>query len=829
MILNACTIFKAKKYYSQKDPIYTKDNAIWLGGGSESLGITEGDWIKEENFNNAVEGNDFTGLNQVRHSYNTPKGRMEHCAGYDLPLSNPKGVSILEHIGKDTRIRQAGARSIAEVVKHIDNNYIAYNEIVNKKSSRVEAPGKGIFAVYSHSISRANDPHSHTHVFIVNMVAIGKGRFRALAPRAIYNNVKEFTAIYNATMCKELSKMGYAIENTGKGFYDVAGISKELKEIFSKRHQQVADMHEKLKAQGKLGYLSEAALKNIAEIESRPPKSPVTETELHKSWDYQMEKIGYSADKFISETQTAAERRVHSIISVSDCIRIAAQDLSMNESTFRMAQINRGALSLGMGKFTLTDIREGFDKILQEGSVRQIGEDVYSTPEMIRIEQEMINKLKAGADRLDPVMKKEEAYAFLNSYENRIKKHDLNFRLTAGQKDLLMNVLSSRDQFILAQGYTRSGKKTVLRAVAEAAKNIDIMWLSNTGEAIQNYTNKTSFPSHPPAKSLEPETGLSIPIRVIDEAPVMSSRDMDKALELALKDNVRAVFIGDMNQLLPTVDAQEFKGSPILCGLKIIEMEESLRQIREFAKALAGCIRNKDIASAFEMLKGKNRIYEADSLDKRLIRAKDLFMENPNKSAVITNFNRDRKLLNNMIRSELQARNLIESNSHKLHTRTPISIMDRDKKYASSYSEATHLSSRSAVSKLPAGSEIQVTRVDIDRNMIFGKTSKGAYQVDLLKYGHMLRAFEENLKDFAVGDHIVFTKYDTYLGLENGMAGVIKEISRDGIMVVESNWKKFKIDSKSYNYFDHGYVIAEYNSEMSTHKKCHIFWHSKNY
>ncbi len=155
---------------------------------------------------------------------------------------------------------------------------------------------------------------------------------------------------------------------------------------------------------------------------------------------------------------------------------------------------------------------------------------------------------------------------------------------------------------------------------------------------------------------------------------------------------------------------------------------------------------------------------------------------------------------------------MIESSSHKLFTRTPISITKREKKYAASYSEATHLNVLGPIS------EIQITKIDADRNMIFGKNSKGEHQIDLIKYAHALRAFQENLKDFAVGDHIVFTKYDAYLGLINGLAAIIKEISRDGKMVVESNSKKLEIDARTYHYFDHGYAIAHYDSLGSTYR-----------
>jgi len=86
----------------------------------------------------------------------------------------------MEHLVGDERIKNVRSAAIADVVKHIDDNYIAYRETVNYEVNVVHARGKGIFAAYEHSTSRENDPNSHTHVLICNMVQRDDGSYRAL-------------------------------------------------------------------------------------------------------------------------------------------------------------------------------------------------------------------------------------------------------------------------------------------------------------------------------------------------------------------------------------------------------------------------------------------------------------------------------------------------------------------------------------------------------------------------------------------------------------------------------------------------------------------------
>jgi conjugative relaxase-like TrwC/TraI family protein len=288
----------ASKYYYEKDPVYEKNNSRWLGGGCEAIGLEAGAVVLKDDFNNIIRGNDLSGGQIVQDTYSAA-GRTEHRAGVDFVFSDPKSVSIMEHLAGDERIKAARSAAIEDVVKHVDDNYIAYRETVNYQVNVIHAEGKGIFSAYEHSTSRENDPNSHTHVLICNMVQRDDGFYRALYNDDIFKNQKEITAVYNASMAKGLSELGYAIEIKPNGLYEVAGVPKELIDTFSKRTANIKQAEAEFLDNNNV-LETNPKIQVIATLETRPEKSDLTKEFLLDSWNKQASDIGYSPDKLMS-------------------------------------------------------------------------------------------------------------------------------------------------------------------------------------------------------------------------------------------------------------------------------------------------------------------------------------------------------------------------------------------------------------------------------------------------------------------------------------------------------------------------------------------------
>ena len=852
----------AKRYYYEKDPVY-KENSKWLGGGCEGYGVQSGSPVGKTDYLNLIEGKDRNGVKRVQSTYSTKDGRTYHRAGVDFPLDDPKSVSIVEHVLGGEGIQEAREKAVEKFCRYIDEHYIAYRETQNGRTRVVQAPGHGIFATYTHSTSREDDPQSHTHVLIANMVQRPDGQWRALWNDNIFKHQKFLLTIYHAEMARGLAELGYTIENKGKGRYEIAGIPQEVRELFSKRSEQIDKAEQRLKESGAFNHLKAAEINHIAALASRSSKSDKTREDLTRSWEDQLRELGYRVDRenrrltrtehtiekvdqperdvspspsepraskgaiaqpgpFTDEgraTMPAADssgaQRAERASGIDLFINLAIHDITANESTFDSVRILHESLSLSLGKFTLEEAEGALKKAAADGRVNEIASNVFSTPEMIRVESEIIQKLKAGEARFQPMMQHEEAQTFITEHE---KKSGL--KMTEGQKNLFLAVVSGRDQYIIAQGDAGSGKTTVFQAISEAArsKGLTIAGYSHTGKAVKEFSSLTGAPGATIASYLMSKDRDLADLKVLDEASMIGSKNMLSMIEQAEKENARMVLIGDVKQLLPIEAGRAFGDSQIHSGLNVVEMKETVRQRTDFARGVVQAVKDKQIGTALEMMDREGKVYEEESFGKRVEIAKALFMKAPERSVVIVSFNSERNQINNLIREELKRSELISRDEKTFVTREQINMLESAKRYGSSYTEATHVLAQKSLKNMPAGVEARIVEIDSESNTITLQNTTGEFQVDLVNNGDRLRAFKETERTFSLGEHIVFAKNDKELGVQNGLAGIIKSLEDEGKIVVDVTGKDIKIDPGKYQYLDYGYALTDYKAQGSTYE-----------
>ena len=112
---------------------------------------------------------------------------------------------------------------------------------------------------------------------------------------------------------------------------------------------------------------------------------------------------------------------------------------------------------------------------------------------------------------------------------------------------------------------------------------------------------------------------------------------------------------------------------------------------------------------------------------------------------------------------------------------------------------------------LTAKNKDRIALNDSIRNALFknGSLEKG------LEYKVQTGKVNEVVREFSVGDKIMFFKNDYRLGVMNGQAGRVTKIEEEQL-VVESNKSAIKINVAEYNYFDHGYVMTTHKAQGVT-------------
>ncbi|OPY84929.1 MAG: Multifunctional conjugation protein TraI [Smithella sp. PtaU1.Bin162] len=812
----------ASKYYYEKDPICDKDNSRWLGGGCEFLGLEVGTVVLKDDFNNIINGNDLTGRQIVQDTY-AAAGRTEHRAGVDFVFSDPKSVSIMEHLAKDERIRNIRSGAIEDVVRHIDDNYIAYRETVNYQVNVVHATGKGIFSTYEHSTSRENDPNSHTHVLICNMVQRNDGSYRALYNDDIFKNQKEITAVYNASMAKGLSEIGYAIEIKPNGLYEVAGVPKELMDTFSKRTANIKQAEAEYLDNNNIPKTN-PKIQVIATLETRPEKSDLTKKYLLDSWNKQACDIGYPQDKLASLVAAAFNNKIVNDISVNSVIRHVVNDLTATESTFTTSELMKHSLALSLGKYNKNDITKEIAKnAVTDRLFTEIAPGIHSTDKMIETEKDILWMLEAGKGNVDPLMSKEEAQSFITAFEkdnNNIAPHGL----TRDQRNLFIDVMTSPDQFIVIQGDAGTGKTTIFKAVAAACeeKNVTLTGHSKTGKAVEEFVSATgargitvdSFLLH---KSEESGTSL----RIIDEASMLGSLQTHSMMERAVTDDARLILLGDMKQLQAIDAGRAFQDAQEKGDIHVVKLAQSIRQKNAYTIKLAELTKSKyKINDAVNLINENNKLYERISFNDRRDIILELYKNDPSNSIVVTSTNKEKDVLNSDIRSYLVNNNAIDSNGFFFKTQAPISLVGIAKRFSSHYEIDNTIHIKKSFQGIESGTSGKITSIDLNNNKITATMDDGSMQkIDMFKNGDKISGSADTIKEFAQGDHIMFLKNDKLIGVNNGQTGTINSIDESGIINVSVGKNRINVNLNHYNYVDHAYAITDYKSQGGSYSK----------
>jgi len=211
-------------------------------------------------------------------------------AGFDMTFSAPKSVSLLHALG-EPEVAEAVAAGHADAVEaamaYVESSALAVRR-------RGEAPGPvptvvaGVAAAgFVHRMSRALDPHLHTHVVVANLGRGPEGTWSALDGRGVYAHASATDALYHSHLRHELSRrLGVAWGPTDRGRADIDGIGPEARREFSRR---AADIYAHMAERD----LTSGRAQTVAAFATRADKDPlVGADELRPQWRRRAAAVG---------------------------------------------------------------------------------------------------------------------------------------------------------------------------------------------------------------------------------------------------------------------------------------------------------------------------------------------------------------------------------------------------------------------------------------------------------------------------------------------------------------------------------------------------------
>jgi conjugative relaxase-like TrwC/TraI family protein len=440
-------------------------------------------------------------------------------------LSAPKDVSIACLVGGDERIRGWWEEAVRETLLEIEA--VTATRVRRDGANGDRPTGEMVAAVVTHDTNRALDPQLHTHVCIMNVTFDAtEGRWKSVQPSAYYQHQGYFREVCYNKLAQHLVAAGYELESArGIGFH-LKGFPPELRDRFSKRRREI------LRQAAATGATSQDELQAIT-ARSRAEKTTATAAGLQAGWYREAGADLEPVRQVIAGARGSS--RQSSPTDASAAVRSAEAHVFERRSVVDERVLLREALVAGRGTVALAGLKSAIQSRVESGELLRGGADVASR-DGLAAEYEFLGWAEAGRDGASPLGRTAPAQD-----------------LAPDQASAVSALLRSRSRVTLFQGDAGTGKTMSLRAVvagiersggrvfgcAPSAGATDVLRRELTADADtlqQLLVNPTL------------QQSLRGRVVIVDEAGLVSVREMRDLCRLAAAHDYRLLLVGDTKQ-----------------------------------------------------------------------------------------------------------------------------------------------------------------------------------------------------------------------------------------------------------------------------------------
>jgi Ti-type conjugative transfer relaxase TraA len=574
----------------------------WAGSATDLLLESDGE-VSDEQFSALLAGNSPT--------TGEPLGRTSHRSvhGFDLTFRAPKSVSLLYGIGDPSvsaAAREAHDDAVREALGYLERE-ACWTRRGTGGTEHLRGDGF-VAAAFRHRTSRAGDPTLHTHVVLAN-VTHADGRWSALDSRQLYRHAKTAGYLYQAALRAHLSvSLGVSWEVVHHGTADITGVPRRVIEHFSTRRAEI------------LEYMAErgehsARAAQIATLQTRAPKLASEPFDrLRADWRARAAEQGFGQHELaelITRCELVPADRLEEARLIVDQ---ALPELTEQSSTFDRRDVVRAWAERHRTGASVARVEAAADAWLQsseavtvEGEVQAHKLRRYSTPEMLRIESELLDGARArkrcGAGRA-PKPLVDEVLA---------RRPELGEE----QASMVRRLTVSGDGVQVVRAAAGTGKTYALDAAREVwqSSGHPVIGCALSARAAVELHDQTGIPSSTLARlQHDLRRGHPLPdgaVVVVDEAGMVGTRALAELAEHARRAQAKLVICGDDRQL-PEIDAGGgLRG--LAKQLGAIELREVRRQHHEWDRAALRALRQGRLEEWADAYREHGRIVAGNS------------------------------------------------------------------------------------------------------------------------------------------------------------------------------------------------------------------------
>jgi conjugative relaxase-like TrwC/TraI family protein len=497
----------------------------WHGIGAGQLGLT-GTVDKESYFKLCDNINPVTGETL------TQRTKAERRVLYDFTFNAPKSVTLAYELGGDERIMDALRGAVKDTMSEMEGAMMARVRSNGRGEDRASA--NMIWAEFIHRTTRPVDgvPDPHLHIHAAGFNATWDPEEEKWKAAQFSNLVRDrgyYQASFHSRLAARLRDLGYGIERDGKSFR-LAGIDRATEyDKFSQRTKIIKAEAERL------GITDPDALDKLGR-RTREKKNDQEKSlaDLRKEWSSRLtdeEREGITGARRGQQTTS---------MDASAAMDYALSHSFERGSAMPEKQLLKTALMQSVGAASVNEIKQ---QLSRDNLVRRerLGQKWVTTKEVLREETEMTGFVREGRGRKYKLGGEGAPPA-------------LDPGLSEEQREAALVILNSNDVVTALQGGAGTGKTRMMQATVGAIEQggKKVYTFAPSAEASHEVLVSEGFKNAETVERLliDPKLQHEVHGQVlwVDEAGLLSVKDMKRLFDVAKKQDARVVLSGDSKQ-----------------------------------------------------------------------------------------------------------------------------------------------------------------------------------------------------------------------------------------------------------------------------------------
>ena len=772
--------------YYEKDDYYTRDRSPseWRGEGARTLDLSGP--VDRETFANLVEGRLPGGMTLHR-------GGGARRGGTDFEFSAPKSFSIQALVNGDRRLIDVHRSAVAIARQRIEATIAT--RVTEQGKTRLEFTKSAVIAQFEHLTSRAGDPNLHSHVVVLNVTRRADGQLRSVENVEMFKQQRLMYEIYLSELAKGASDLGYEITIGKYGNPELAHITRQQIEHFSRRAREV---EAELESEGLTRDSSTAAAKRTAALSTRQAKREYDHAALLAEWVERAREVElrqYMPVEYLPPPKVS-ERK-----AAREAVRFAIEHLSERQAAFTRRDGLVHALRAARGNAASEVIGAELDRQVLAGElVADTAGEWLATRSALEAERGLLAVECWGRDAVEAIQRR----APFSQGEP----------LNSGQRALVEHILSTRNRIIGVNGLAGTGKTTALSAARRLAERegFEFVGLAPSHSAVRAL-KKSGIESQTVQHWLLDQDGAkkltARSIVVLDEAGLAGTSTLRAVLERVDRVGARAVLVGDIHQY-EAVEAGSGFAQLQQHGMETVELSEMIRQ-REPTLAEAARLAVRTPERALKLLPV---IEEGDKAARHKRVAHHFGALTPGVRAetlLLTGTHEARRDINDRVRAELglagsgeyirafQALDKTAAEKRQVETYHPGLAVRFEKNYRSLGTQR--------------GDVAQVERVFSDAVILrFAGGARRTMAPRRLNGRGWSVGVVESL-EVTLGERIRFTATNLSAGYRNGERGVVQKVSSHAIAIKRSDGTTVQLDRAQPLPLDYSYAVTGHSAQ----------------